>query len=561
MAVHEVGPGRTFERVADAVGAARDGDVVTIQAGTYAGGGAIIDKSLALIGVGGMARLVAEGDPANGAILTTRGDIDLRNLELAGASNAAAIRHEGGHLLVSNGFFHNNANHIVGGAAQGAIEIRSSELAGTTGGSAIQVDGLGQLQISDSLLHDGSPAPDVVARAHDVLIENSRIIGQGASEGAIALGHADNVVIRGNTLAAGVVPAGEAVIALGGEGERSGSSFVLVEGNAIALDGGGGAAVINRANVDATISGNQLHNVGTVSRGPAVEIGNSHVASGPTLDRSQPWRDDPSTASQSDAVFVAAREMVDANLLDLLMQSQRDDGGAFDPDALVNLASRATLNATPGDDVLAGGGAGGATTASFAGSPGAVQIFLALARAQDTGGSGVDRITGVDDIVGSAGSDRLAGASGDNLILGGAGDDHLSGGLGSDRLLGGPGNDVIAGGRGIDVIAGGTGGDRFVVEPLSEAHPQPLRDVIVDFSQREGDTIDFRAVDANTLLAGDQAFTFVGREQLDGQAGRLHQRPFLDNTIVEGDVNGDGTPDVQIQLVGTHVILQTDLWL
>jgi len=70
-----------------------------------------------------------------------------------------------------------------------------------------------------------------------------------------------------------------------------------------------------------------------------------------------------------------------------------------------------------------------------------VTVSLALTAAQNTLGAGVDRLDGIENVVGSTYSDVLTGNSGAN---------HLSGGGGNDTLDGGPGNDVLSGGAGND---------------------------------------------------------------------------------------------------------------
>ncbi|KGO32645.1 hemolysin, partial [Desulfobulbus sp. Tol-SR] len=68
------------------------------------------------------------------------------------------------------------------------------------------------------------------------------------------------------------------------------------------------------------------------------------------------------------------------------------------------------------------------------------------------------------------------------------------------------------------------------------------RDTITDFAA--GDTIRLTAIDANTGLAGNQAFTYIGSSAFTGVAGQLNYV----SGIVSGDINGDGTADFQIAL-------------
>jgi len=59
------------------------------------------------------------------------------------------------------------------------------------------------------------------------------------------------------------------------------------------------------------------------------------------------------------------------------------------------------------------------------------------------------------------------------------------------------------------------------------------------------------AVDANIFVFGLQHFLFIGAAAFTGEAGQLRVSSGQ-NTIVEGDVNGDGAADLKITLVGNH---------
>ncbi|HEX8308848.1 MAG TPA: M10 family metallopeptidase C-terminal domain-containing protein [Allosphingosinicella sp.] len=119
----------------------------------------------------------------------------------------------------------------------------------------------------------------------------------------------------------------------------------------------------------------------------------------------------------------------------------------------------------------------------------------------------------------------LTGSSGD--ANGNAGDNVLTGNAGSNRLNGGAGNDRLIGGDGVDFLTGGAGNDVFVGEinatkVASKNGPISL-DVILDFSK--GDLLDLSGIDANTGIAGDQAFTLVNSAN-PKNAGELSIRHF-----------------------------------
>jgi len=99
-----------------------------------------------------------------------------------------------------------------------------------------------------------------------------------------------------------------------------------------------------------------------------------------------------------------------------------------------------------GADTLVGGG--GFDTASYADSLSQVTVDLI------TGGSGGeaagDRLSGIEEVIGSAFNDNLSGDSGSNVLHGRNGDDTLKGWAGDDILHGGVGADALDGSAGID---------------------------------------------------------------------------------------------------------------
>jgi hypothetical protein len=71
-------------------------------------------------------------------------------------------------------------------------------------------------------------------------------------------------------------------------------------------------------------------------------------------------------------------------------------------------------------------------------------------------------------------------------------------------------------------------------------------DFITDFLQSQSDKISLSALDANTMLAGDQAFSFIGTANFSQSAGQLRYYQSGGDTYVSGDVNGDGVGDFAI---------------
>jgi Ca2+-binding RTX toxin-like protein len=132
-------------------------------------------------------------------------------------------------------------------------------------------------------------------------------------------------------------------------------------------------------------------------------------------------------------------------------------------------------------------------------------------------------------------------------LSGGAGNDYIDGRGGGDTINGGAGDDILIGGSGADILFGGSGADVFKYMSLVEGFDQ-----IFSFSQSDGDKIDLSAIDANELLSGDQAFTFIGTAAFSGAPGELRYEVFGGNensVFIFADADGNSGPDfMQIQM-------------
>jgi Ca2+-binding RTX toxin-like protein len=197
-----------------------------------------------------------------------------------------------------------------------------------------------------------------------------------------------------------------------------------------------------------------------------------------------------------------------------------------------------------GDDAYDGrGGVVGGTVFGFAGND----------RLQ--GGAGADRLDG------GYGADALIGGKGGDTIGGGQGGDTLNGDAGRDILDGGDGADVLTGGVDKDRLTGGAGLDQFVFRDGDSSAERAAADVITDFGHAEADRIKLNLMDADTTLADDQKFAFIGSGAFTGVAGQLHYVQAGGNTFVEGDTNGDGLADFAIRLDGLINLVGADFVL
>jgi Ca2+-binding RTX toxin-like protein len=223
--------------------------------------------------------------------------------------------------------------------------------------------------------------------------------------------------------------------------------------------------------------------------------------------------------------------------------------GSNRTETIVGTSGNNVLEGRGGNDTLEGGngndtldGGADSDTASYENSG----FFVEVTLRDGVDGTarqivGNDTLRGIENVRGSAFNDTITGNGQANRLEGGGGGDTLNGGGGADRLIGGTGQDTLS---------GGTQADTFEFRTLEECGLSgKTADRVADFVAAEGDRIDLRQIDANTLLAGDQAFTFINGDQFSGVAGQLRFAAFAGSSgFVVGDVNGDAVSDFFISV-------------
>jgi hypothetical protein len=155
-------------------------------------------------------------------------------------------------------------------------------------------------------------------------------------------------------------------------------------------------------------------------------------------------------------------------------------------------------------------------------------------------------------IFGSGGADTLSGLEGNDILRGRGGRDTIEGGDGDDRIDGGAGKDLLTGGAGRDI---------FQFRDGDMGAKRSSADIITDFSQADNERIQLNLVDANTALAGDQAFSFIGNALFSGTAGELRYAVIAGDTWISADTDGDGTGDWFVGLLGAYTLTSSDFVL
>lgn len=228
---------------------------------------------------------------------------------------------------------------------------------------------------------------------------------------------------------------------------------------------------------------------------------------------------------------------------------------------LVSGVNKATLLGTDAISLT-----GSATNDVLTGNSGANRIDGGAGRDTIYGGAGNDSLVGgagADKLEGGTGNDSLYGQAGHDALYGQAGNDRLYGQAGNDRLCGDAGADYLVGGIGADKLFGGADADVFVYLSVADSTPAATgRDIIYDFSQAQCDKIELTTIDANALVAGNQAFRFMGeRAAFTGTAGELRFQDTGGHTFVFGDINGDRVADFAIELNTDVSLRATDFLL
>lgn len=132
----------------------------------------------------------------------------------------------------------------------------------------------------------------------------------------------------------------------------------------------------------------------------------------------------------------------------------------------------------------------------------------------------------------------------------------LIGNNGVNTLSGGAGDDILFGGLGADTLVGGAGTDTFLYTALNQSPFNATnRDSIANFASGL-DKIDLSALDANTNVAGDQAFIFIGNAAFTAAGQVRYAGGMLQANV--GGTNGN-TADFSITLTGAPTFVATDM--
>ena len=613
MSTLMVGEGQQFTTISAAVAAARDGDVINVQAGTYYNDFVVINKAITIQGVGGMVHLAATQSPPNGkGIFVTSADVMLNNLSFSGATvpdgNGAGIRYEAGNLTINNSYFHNNQNGLLAAAhPTGRITINNSEFShnGTSDGYThnLYVNQIDTLTITNSYFHNAVAGHQIKSRASNTIITDSRIFDgpSGTASYSVDLPNGGRAVLRGNVIQQGPQSENPAIVHFGGEGGLHANSSLEISNNIVVnqLSSPSAKLLVNQTSIAASISVTSVHGLTLrqMASGPANVTQTTTLDSEPTLDTSAPWQQAPTPPPgdttqlpPSDPAVGSVVVGSGSDTLGLKISQDAYDGDAqftvsVDGQQVSGILTAHALH-SPGQSAIA--------TVKGNWEAGSQIVSIAFLNNSRGGTAAPDRNLYIDGltfngtaVASSSASFYRTGAArftvDDNIPIPEVvpkpstitkaasymlrnGEANLSG-TGNDRAnsrSSKDGNDTLHGSAANDLLSGSSGADADIFQ-LRAASQNPVgagkRDVILDVSHAQGDKIDLSETDANTKATGNPAFTFLGDGVFISTAGHLHAITLSDVLVVKGDVNGDWVANFQVEAQGAGALQASDFIL
>lgn len=251
--VLSVGSGEPYPVPSAAAAVAQAGDVVRIKAGDYRGDVAVWQAdSLTLCGVGGRARLFADGNSAQGkAIWVINGaGVTVEGIEFHGArvpdENGAGIRAAGGDLKVIDCGFFDNENGILGNNGAASIFVERSEFARNGHGDGqshnLYVGQVDRLVVIASFFHEARSGHNLKSRARENRIEHSYFMDGrvGSSSYLAEFPNGGQVLLRGNLFQKGPEAENPTAISFGVEGLKWPDNLLEMVHNTVVMTRPGG---------------------------------------------------------------------------------------------------------------------------------------------------------------------------------------------------------------------------------------------------------------------------------------------------------------------------------
>lgn len=227
-----VGPGRSHVRIGDAVRAARPGSTILVDAGSYPGDVATVDKDdLSFFAVSGRVDIPAGGRAIEGkATWVVRANrirvegFDFRD-SVVPDRNGAGIRFERGSLLLRDcGFFRNQTGLLAGNDGLAVLTIENCEFAwnGFGDGQSHQLYAgkIARLSVTGSYFHHANEGQLIKSRAAESLILYNRLSDEIGGEASYELEFPSggNALAVGNLIQQSATTRNRTMVSFGVEG-------------------------------------------------------------------------------------------------------------------------------------------------------------------------------------------------------------------------------------------------------------------------------------------------------------------------------------------------------
>lgn len=284
--VLRVGPDKEYRLPSAAARAAKDGDVIEIDAGLYEKDVAVWrHQNLTLRAVGGnggKAHIRWDGVVAEGkALWVIKGNnTTVENIEFSGAKvpqrNGAGIRHEGAGLLIRHCYFHDNENGILSGVnADNDIVVEHSEFAHNGHGDGyshnLYIGHARSFTLRFSYIHHAVVGHNVKSRAATNYILYNRIMDEedGRASYAIDLPNGGLAFIIGTLVQHGQRAENQTLVSYGAEGLTHRLNKLYLINNTLVNDRQNGRFLFVADGTQAAVAANNIFaGPGVTANGP-----------------------------------------------------------------------------------------------------------------------------------------------------------------------------------------------------------------------------------------------------------------------------------------------------
>ncbi len=275
----QVGPGRAYTKIRDAVNVAHDGDTIEVDSGIYLGSAGwtpIPQNNLTIRGVGPTRPVLDAGDwnLLGKAIFIISGtNVTVENFEFINCKcddrNGAGIRHEGTDLTVRNCCFRDNEDGILTGANSSSdILVEYSEFDHNGYGDGyshnMYIGACGSFTLRYCYSHDTREGHEVKSRAlKNYILYNLLSSENGTGSRELQLAQGGTCYVIGNVIQQGPNSHNSGIVVYGGEGSNPNPYLYVVNNTLINLRQNGATFLeVNNSPTEAVLRNNIIQRLG-----------------------------------------------------------------------------------------------------------------------------------------------------------------------------------------------------------------------------------------------------------------------------------------------------------